>query len=69
MNFVIKLPHLADCAILFKQNLVSVPRFVVVLCHVAVVNNIFQDLPALVELSFFWPIVNCCGFTDKKIGA
>ena len=68
MNFIIKLPHLAYHAIPFKQDLVGVPRFVVILCHVSVINSTFQDLPTLVELGFFWPVVNSGGFTDHEIG-
>ena len=67
MNFVIELPHLTNCAVFFKQNLVSVTRFVIVLCNIPVVNYIFQDLLALVELSFVRSVVDRGGFTDKKI--
>jgi hypothetical protein len=69
MNFVVKLPHLAYCTIFFKQDLISVARFVIVLSHVPIVNNIFQDLPALVELSFVWSVVDRGGFTDHKISS
>ena len=67
MNFVVKLAHLADCAVLFKQYFVHIATFVVVIGHVPVTYHTLEYLSALVCLSFFRPVVDCYGFGYYKV--
>ena len=68
MHLVVKLSHLRDHTIFFKQYFVHACRLVIVVGHIPIIDGPFEDLRALLGLSFFGQIIHVFRFWDHKAG-
>lgn len=65
--FVVKLLHLAYSPILFKEYFVHISTLVVIVGHIPIANDSFQNLLSLISLRFLRSIIDCYSLRYHKV--